>query len=98
MARDFSKAFYNSRAWKDTREYCLLRDHYACVLCGRAAEEVHHKIRLTQTNIIDPNITLNPDNLISLCHDCHMKQHSLDLIDYPYEFDASGQLVEKKIF
>lgn len=94
MAREFAKAFYNSKEWKDVREYCILRDHHACVHCGKPVEEVHHKITLTPYNINDPNVSLNPDMLISLCHDCHMKEHSKE-IDYDYEFDSSGQLVKK---
>ena len=94
MAREFSKAFYNSIEWRTVREYCLLRDHHACVKCGRPAEEVHHKIRLTPDNIHDVFITLNPDNLICLCHDCHMKEHS-GFNDYEYTFDANGQLIKK---
>lgn len=95
MARAFAKTFYDSKAWKDTRDYCLLRDHYSCVKCGNAAEEVHHKIWLTPENINDINITLNPDNLICLCHVCHTKEHS-NKVDYPYEFDSNGMLIEKK--
>lgn len=96
MAQEFAKAFYNSNSWKQAREYCMMRDHYSCVKCGRAAEEVHHKKHLTPKNINDPLITINPSNLICLCHDCHMKEHASNEIEYPYEFDATGQLVEKK--
>lgn len=95
MAREFAKAFYNSSAWQKARDYCLLRDHHACVECGNAAEEVHHIIWLSPSNINDPNISLNPDNLICLCHDCHMSKHASKGIKYDYEFDANGQLVRK---
>lgn len=49
-----------------------------CVLCGRPAEEVHHKIHLTPNNIGNPQITMHESNLISLCGDCHKRQHSKD--------------------
>ena len=94
MAQRFSKSFYNSKEWKAVREYCIMRDHHACVYCGKPVEEVHHKTWLTPDNIHDANITLNPDNLICLCHDCHMKEHA-GFIDSPYFFDEFGQLVEK---
>ena len=42
----------------------------------RPAEEVHHIIKLTPANIDDPEISLNLDNLVSLCHDCHAKRHA----------------------
>lgn len=75
MAREFSKTFYKSKEWQAVREYCMLRDHYACVKCDAPAVEVHHKIQLSPDNINDASVTLNPDNLISLCKDCHFKEH-----------------------
>lgn len=75
MARDFSKAFYNSKEWKVTREYILKRDSYLCVNCGHPAEEVHHIIHLSPKNIGDVSVTMNPENLKSLCRDCHFEEH-----------------------
>ena len=69
------KKFYNSSKWLKCRRLVLERDNFSCVLCGEVAEEVHHKIKLTHENINNPNITLNPDNLISLCKKCHNLQH-----------------------
>ena len=63
MAREFSKAFYHSKQWQQVREYVLMRDSYLCRICGRPAEEVHHKIHLTPGNLYDPRVNLNPDNL-----------------------------------
>lgn len=51
-----------------------------CQACGRPAEEVHHKIHLSPSNICDTSITLNPDNLISLCRDCHFQTHREDTL------------------
>lgn len=75
MAREFSKPFYNSKEWKKTREVILKRDNYICKHCGMPAEEVHHIKHITPRNVYDLNITMNPDNLISLCKDCHFKVH-----------------------
>lgn len=103
MARDFAKAFYRSKEWQQTREFCLNRDHYLCVICGKPAEEVHHKIHLNPRNINDVSITMNPDNLICLCKDCHFDQHKGEhgngrksQEDYPYEFDSNGNLILKR--
>ena len=105
MAREFSKAFYNSKEWQATREYILKRDLYMCVKCGKPAEEVHHKIKLTPSNIDDVNVTMKADNLISLCKDCHFEIHKADKIqgirkarniidcDEEYDFDSNGFLV-----
>lgn len=78
--KDFARKFYKSQAWRNVRDYCMSRDHYLCVDCmkqGRLnpAEEVHHITELTPDNIDDPSITLNPDNLVSLCRECHRARH-----------------------
>lgn len=106
MARDFAKAFYKSKAWQDCRSFILKRDGYLCVKCGYAAEEVHHKKHLTPQNIHDTSITLNPENLISLCRSCHFDIHRADkaegirkkngIPEYEYDFDENGMLVRKQ--
>lgn len=107
IAREFAKAFYNSPEWEKTRQYVLARDKYKCVKCGKPAEEVHHKKHLTPDNIHDPWIALNPDNLASLCKDCHFAEHREDKAagkkahEYKtksdcrdgYHFDEFGQVV-----
>ncbi|NCD04458.1 MAG: HNH endonuclease, partial [Clostridia bacterium] len=71
MARPFAKPFYRSKEWEKVRQYVIRRDKYLCQKCGSPAEEVHHKIHLSPENINDPEIALSPDNLVSLCRDCH---------------------------
>jgi len=101
MAREFSKSFYNSKEWANTREYILKRDNYLC-RCGRPAEEVHHITHLTPENIGDPKITMNPENLVSLCKACHFEEHKgehakgrANAQAYEYEFDENGMLRKK---
>ena len=76
----FSNKFYFSQAWKDCRngylksvgglcERCLKRGIY------KPAEIIHHKVFLTPSNIEDPTITLNWENLTALCRDCHAEVH-----------------------
>lgn len=105
MAREFSKSFYHSKEWQKVREYVLKRDLYLCVKCGAPAEEVHHKKHLSPKNIGDPSITLNPDNLASLCKACHFMEHAQDKADghrknkvdsmAAYEFDEFGMPIQK---
>ena len=102
MAREFSKSFYNSKEWENVRNAVLMRDKYLCQKCGRPAEEVHHKVHLSPQNIGDPSVTLNMDNLVSLCKDCHFEEHRGEhgrgravQESYPYTFDANGMLVQK---
>ena len=110
MAQAWAKAFYNSKQWQQCREAILKRDRYRCQApgCYNPAEEVHHKTKLTKQNINDPMISLNPDNLISLCGDCHKARHKRDKqeglrkrakymqqsILPVVEFDADGYPVE----
>ena len=99
MAREFAKRFYRSKAWQECREAVMKRDHYICVECGEAGQEVHHKIWLTKDNINNPDITLNMDNLVTLCKDCHHKAHGRN--QYTKKngcqdglmFDSNGNLI-----
>ena len=103
------KRFYNSSKWQKCRRLVLERDNFVCVLCGeQVAEEVHHICKLTRDNIDNPNITLNPDNLISLCKSCHNLQHErfnkeatkrgtgkrLSATVEGLTFDSNGELVQ----
>lgn len=109
MAQRFSKSFYASKEWKMTREYILKRDNYLCVKCGSPAEEVHHIIHLNPNNIGDVKITMNPDNLMSLCKDCHFKEHYKDKAEghrmdkfkddnvAMYEFDENGMPISPPV-
>ena len=108
MAKDYAKTFYDSALWGRIREGVLMRDRYTCRICGRPAQEVHHIVHITENNINDTNITINPNNLLSLCRDCHCRQHDADRGDSNrkqgertsrrelregFRFDSNGQLV-----
>ena len=79
--KDFAKKLYNTQSWKDCRAFVWSRDHGLCVDCSKKglttpAEEVHHIIELTPDNVNDPTVSLNPDNLVSLCRECHRARHN----------------------
>lgn len=101
MAKVWAKPFYNSDAWKYLRRSVLLRDHYTCEVCGGYATEVHHEIELTEANVNDPAVALNPKLLHSLCGDCHKeitRRHSRrggPDCDAGYGFDADGRLTPR---
>ena len=102
MAREFAKSFYNSKEWIMTREYILKRDRYLCQDCGRPASEVHHIEHLSPKNIGDVRVTMNPDNRVSLCRDCHFNRHKgehgkgrKNIEENPYTFDENGMLIPK---
>lgn len=69
-------------AWKTTNlfyftpEWIKLRDkfrsdHPNCIVCGAPMKHVHH-IKPVKSH---PELALNPDNLISVCEDCHKLIH-----------------------
>jgi 5-methylcytosine-specific restriction endonuclease McrA len=97
MSKPYAKAFYKSKQWQAVRREVLRRDLYMCQDCKvNRAEEVHHIQEITPENIGDPNITLNPNNLTSLCHTCHTKitQGANGDIVSGYCFDENGQVVQ----
>ena len=95
MAKEWAKSFYNSKAWRNCRREVLRRDLYTCHDCYGRAQEIHHIIELTPENITDETIALNPDNLMSLCHDCHNKRTAGDIGDITegYCFDEEGMVI-----
>ncbi len=91
MSREFSKAFYKSKAWERTR---IAYNKYKCGICercGSAGDIVHHKIHITPHNINNPKITLDWTNLELLCQDCHNKEHFKQ--KRRYSFDKNGNIV-----
>lgn len=103
MAKEWAKSFYNSNAWKQTREIALKRDRYRCQSpgCRRTAEEVHHIVELTEKNVNDIRISLNLNNLTSLCSDCHkritkkMKSKDYGILE-DIIFDENGYPISAK--
>lgn len=83
-------AVWQRKAQKETRKTVLLRDTERCRKCGKAREiEVHH------INPWDHGGLTEPDNLITLCHDCHPQSNfKVDLSLYeliglqPYAIDS----------
>ena len=80
MARDFAGNFYKTATWKAVRKAYIKSVGGLCERCYakgliKHGDTVHHKIHLTPENIHDPNVTLDPDNLILLCRDCHAEMH-----------------------
>lgn len=76
----FAERFYKGKAWQRVRAVAWSRDRGLCQDCLkrgiiRPAHEVHHIVELTPDNIEDANVSLNLDNLTSLCKDCHAQRH-----------------------
>ena len=72
--------FYHSSPWRDL-SYTLRINTGRCQCCGKVVTDpkhlhAHHKIHLTETNVDDPRIALNPDNIEILCDVCHNDRHN----------------------
>lgn len=77
--------FYKSRAWVDlVRAIRLERvNKNGDVICEYCHEPIvrsydcigHHKIELTESNVNDAMVSLNPDNVMLIHHKCHNRIH-----------------------
>ena len=81
MPQDFARRFYGTQEWKKLRKYVWSRDGGLCQDCLKKglytpAEEVHHIIELSPETIDNPEISMNPENLICLCRECHHRRHN----------------------
>lgn len=95
MAQSFAIRFYDSKAWKKCRlSYIAERISIDGGMCEKCHSEVgyivHHKDKLTLTNIDNTEVTLNHNNLEYVCHLCHNK---IDQEQERYYFDSTGQIV-----
>lgn len=76
--KDFAKKFYNSKKWKCCRASFIAErinaDGGLCEVCReRTGYIVHHRIALDSVNVGKPEISLNHDNLMYVCKECHDK-------------------------
>lgn len=94
MAKEYAKSFYNSKEWIKCRKGFMQSKHYICERCGEAAYICHHKKHITPSNISDVNITLNWNNLQTLCLNCHNAVHGNGeaYVD-GVSFDSNGDLI-----
>lgn len=104
----WAKSFYSSKAWLCCRDAYISNrisiDGGLCQVCGEQTgnigEILHHQIMLTQSNISDPNVALNHDNLLWVCKDCHddMPNHFNSVVGKVKSkctFDANGIPIKK---
>lgn len=92
--KDYAKAFYTGKAWKQLSKLYMSMKNYICERCGEPGKICHHKEHITPANIHDINITLNIDNLECLCMDCHNRHHNSR--ENKVIFDENGQIIEVK--
>lgn len=73
-------SFYSTDEWKDFRKNIITERGNKCTECGKdilidKQLHVHHIKELTQENVNDYMISMNPDNVRIVCHECHNKIH-----------------------
>lgn len=91
--KPWAEWFYKSKAWQECRDAFFKSKFGICERCGDPGVIVHHKVHLTPGNIIDPNVTLNWENLELLCQDCHNKEHGGASTADGLAFDEDGNLI-----
>jgi hypothetical protein len=72
--------FYCLKPWKDLSYSLKIKANGKCAKCGETILDFsqligHHKIDLTEDNVNDVNISLNPELIEVICLSCHNKQH-----------------------
>ena len=104
MSKDFAKTFYKSTVWQRCRNVYIAErikvDGGMCEICHkRLGYIVHHKKMLTQSNINNPEVSINHSNLQYVCKDCHDKfeGHGVGKSKYKLKvlFDDNGQPIPK---
>ena len=59
------------------------------------AKEVHHIEELTPMNIHRPEVSLNFNNLVALCKECHKARHNKKNNGQRYSFGKNGEIILK---
>lgn len=96
--------FYKSKAWEAFRMVVINNrtnpDGFVhCAVCGKPILKpydliVHHKQELTEANVNDAMISLNPDNVECVHFRCHNKLHER----FGYNKTSAGRNVRKHVY
>lgn len=75
------QSFYASEKWIRFRQLLISQRGLVCEYCHQPVTRLseltaHHKKELTPENVHDYNISLNPDNIMIIHHECHNKIHN----------------------
>lgn len=102
IAKEYAKKFYKSRAWQQCRTSYISTVHGLCEHCLEDDKYtpgyiVDHIIEINPSNINNPEITLNHQNLQFLCLPCHNTKHfgkDIEVIREGLSFDGDGNIIE----
>lgn len=78
--RQLRRKAYNNTTWRKIRD-TYMREHPICEECLKSgkvtpAEDVHHKKTPFKNGEIQYGLLLDPDNLMSVCKECHGNIHA----------------------
>jgi hypothetical protein len=98
--KQWAEKFYNNESWEQCRTGFMQSKGWMCERCAKTgsvniAKIAHHKLYLTESNINDPAVSLDWENLEALCQDCHNKEHHKRQTGR-YYFDNDGNVVIRK--
>lgn len=96
--KKYAESFYKSIAWQNCRNAYIKKVGGLCEDCLKEnkitpAEEVHHLVPISPSNISDPNITLNFKNLCALCREHHRRRHGEK--ERRYTIDEQGRVIPR---
>ncbi len=96
--------FYKSKKWLDFRKVIVAQrtdaDGYVhCADCGKPIVKpydliIHHKQELSEANVNDATIALNPANVEIVCFRCHNKEHER----FGFNRTSAGRNVKKHVY
>lgn len=77
---DKVKRFYTTKAWRELTYKIKVERGGRCEQCGDRPPYFsnligHHKEHLTEDNVDEASVSLNPDNIEIICQRCHNKEH-----------------------
>lgn len=92
--KPYAEQFYKSATWVKTSKAYTKSVGGLCERCRsrgiiRAGELVHHITHISPENIHDESVTLNWDNLMLVCRDCHAELHKSRK---RYKVDSMGRV------
>ena len=96
-APEAQQKFYGSQAWKRCRVEYRKSVGGLCERCKangmiEPGYIVHHKQYVDVSNIQDPSILLNFDNLELLCMNCHNAEHKVQKKVRRFVIDEAGRV------
>ena len=88
--------FYKTTEWLKIRKLVIINQGGICSRCSNPAYFVHHKEYLTDDNYLDPNISMNMNNLEALCIECHNEEHHPSISTRQgLKFDDKGNIIQR---